>query len=93
MRISRPYHFLKINEIYFLNNKTFLIKLFKNFQEQVENFFNVTSSKKNSAILLKSKEAIKLKYLNRLKCWSNPISLSLLLFCDNQFIARIHLIV
>ena len=60
------------------STKAFLIKLFKNFQEQVEDFFNVSSHslvKKNSAIQFQSNKAVKLKnILQRFKCRSNPIS-------------------
>ena len=47
-------------------NKAFLIKLFKNFEEQEEDFFNVSSdsSVKNSAIQLEANKTIKLKYFN-----------------------------
>ena len=50
------------------STKTFLIKLFENFEEQVECFFNVTSDSlaKNSAIQLISNKAIKLKHFNAL---------------------------
>ena len=46
--------------------KAFLIKLIINFQEQVEDFFNVTSGSlvKNLAIQGKSNKTIKLRYLN-----------------------------
>ena len=46
--------------------KVFLINLFKNFEEQGEDFFNViaTVQQKYSAIQLKSNEAINLKYFN-----------------------------
>ena len=37
---------------------------------QIEDFFNVTSDS--------------LEVLQRLKCWSNPINLTLLLFCDTN---------
>ena len=48
------------------STKAFLIKLFKNFEEQVEDFLCVTSDSlvKNSAIQLKSNKAIKIKYFN-----------------------------
>ena len=47
-----------------LSTKIFLMKLFKNFQEQEEDFLNISSDSlvKNSAIQLKSYQAIKLKY-------------------------------
>ena len=48
------------------SRKAFLMKLFKNFEEQV-NFFNVKSyslAKKKTAIQLKSNKPIKLKYFN-----------------------------
>ena len=46
------------------STKAFFKKLFKNFEEQVEDFFNVTSDSlvKNSAVQLESKKAIKLKF-------------------------------
>ena len=46
------------------STQAFVIILFKNFEEQVEDFFNVTSLAKNSASQLKFNKAIKLKYFN-----------------------------
>ena len=42
------------------------MKFIKNFEEQIKDFFNVTSDSlaKNSTIQLKSNKAIKLKYFN-----------------------------
>ena len=55
--------------------KAFLIKLFENFEEQVEDFFNVTSDSfvKNSAIQLKSNIAFKLKYFKLLNVAVIPL--------------------
>ena len=64
----------------------FLIKLFKNFKEQVEDFFNVTSDSlvKNSANQLKSNKAIKLRCFKVFKCCINPTSFTFSLFCDTN---------
>ena len=68
---QRPTHWILYNVQYIVlhplfRTKAFLIKLFENFEEQVEDFFNVTSDSlvKNSAIQLKSNKAIILKYFN-----------------------------
>ena len=57
------------------STKAFLIKLFENFGEQVEDFFNVTSDSfvKNSAIQPKSNIAFKLKYFNLLNVAVIPL--------------------
>ena len=55
------------------SRKTCLIKMFKNFEDQVKGFLNVTgdSLAKNSAIHLKYIKTIKLKYFKVLKIGVN----------------------
>ena len=65
------------------STKGFLIKLFKNFEEQVQGFLNLTGVKL-TAIQLKSSIAIKLKHFNNLSVGVTSLSLTLLLLCDTN---------
>ena len=86
---QRPTHCILYNVLF--STKAFLTKLLKNFEEQAEDFFQrhkrqFSTKPRPSSVNLTKPLSSKLQ---RLKRWSNPISLTLLLFvipihCENS---------